>query len=422
MQSFFSRKQLKIIISYSIKKGVFCMKKSLIFLFVFFLCFITALPVFAESTDSYTKTINAYIDSINQHDVPKLVSLFPADQQELLTLVYNNEENIQNKTGYLNIKTATLVSLQELSLDSYAPFTSLEKYSVLYGDTLKVYLVGKDCTVFGEDKYNYNGINYSILLLAKEGNNIVIVEDAAVPLLLFDQLLQSKNTNNVQDFQQARNIAYARTLGAITNNEGTILEVNNSEPNCNIANYIGKNFANYPFPIDNDYPHVRPQTIKVLLTNGTIKTVAFNIYCKNVLPNEWYSTWPEESLKAGALCVKMVAWYRVENPKYNGYDITATDSDQTYVEDSHTIETSTAYNKLANLSMHIKIEQGGYLFYPAYLAGTPGQTGTSGSGTVLQYGTKKLADDGYDYKSILKYYYDGSSRTYGNNISFYYTI
>ena len=397
------------------------MKKSLIFLFLLFLCFISALPVFAESTDSYTKTIDAYIDSINQHNVSKLVSLFPADQQELLTLLYNNEENIQNKTGYLNIKTAKLVSLQELSLDSYAPFTSLEKYSVLYGNTLKVYLVGKDCTVFDENKYNYNGINYSILLLAKEGNNIVIVEDAAVPLLLFDQLLQSKNANNVQDFQQARNVAYARTLGVITNDEGTILEINNSESNFSGTNYIGNNFANYPIPIDNNYPHVRPQTIKVLLTNGTIKTVDFNVYCKNVLPNEWYSTWPEESLKSGALCVKMVGWYRVENPKYNGYDITATDSDQTYVENSSTIATSSAYNQLSNQSMHITIEQGGYLFYPAYLAGTAGQTGTSGSGTVLQHGTKKLAENGYDYKSILKYYYDGSSRTYGNTISFYYT-
>jgi peptidoglycan hydrolase-like amidase len=39
-----------------------------------------------------------------------------------------------------------------------------------------------------------------------------------------------------------------------------------------------------------------------------LQQINFKEYVKGVLPNEWGSTWNEESLKAGAVAVKMYAW------------------------------------------------------------------------------------------------------------------
>ena len=45
-----------------------------------------------------------------------------------------------------------------------------------------------------------------------------------------------------------------------------------------------------------------------------VKDVEFYDYCKGVLPNEWYSTWNEESLKAGAQAVKFVSEFSMPIP------------------------------------------------------------------------------------------------------------
>ena len=42
---------------------------------------------------------------------------------------------------------------------------------------------------------------------------------------------------------------------------------------------------------------------------GSVVRVDFKTYVKNVLPNEWVSSWPAESLKAGAVAVKSYGWY-----------------------------------------------------------------------------------------------------------------
>ena len=60
-----------------------------------------------------------------------------------------------------------------------------------------------------------------------------------------------------------------------------------------------------------------PDTITVRVTGEkecraglryTTQQIDFKEYVKGVLPNEWGMTWNEESLKAGAVAVKMYAW------------------------------------------------------------------------------------------------------------------
>ena len=73
---------------------------------------------------------------------------------------------------------------------------------------------------------------------------------------------------------------------------------------------------------------IMPETIPVLITGEAecsanflfeiypIKQIDFKEYVKGVLPNEWYPTWNEESLKAGAIAVKMFALSMVERRGY----------------------------------------------------------------------------------------------------------
>ena len=63
--------------------------------------------------------------------------------------------------------------------------------------------------------------------------------------------------------------------------------------------------------------HVRvrdrpPPTIRVFRTaTGSVETVDFRTYLKNVLSREWISSWTTESLRSGAMAVKNYAWYQV---------------------------------------------------------------------------------------------------------------
>ena len=56
--------------------------------------------------------------------------------------------------------------------------------------------------------------------------------------------------------------------------------------------------------------HGAPTTILVYrVSRDRVDRVAFKTYVKNVLPNEWISSWPSASLGAGAMAVKSYGWY-----------------------------------------------------------------------------------------------------------------
>jgi len=140
-----------------------------------------------------------------------------------------------------------------------------------------------------------------------------------------------------------------------------------------------------------------------------IGTVDFIPYVKNVLPNEWGppSSFPMESLKAGAITAKMVGWWRKYNAKYPNLGIDVSDStcDQVYRANSAVARTDDAVCQVAGVGFD---RADGVLFYPSYVAGSYNNTGFHG-GTMYQNGTWYLADHGYLYQDMVHYYYDSSS-------------
>lgn len=85
-----------------------------------------------------------------------------------------------------------------------------------------------------------------------------------------------------------------------------------------------------------------PETIRVRVTGQVarcnlnapykVEVVDFRQYVKNVLPNEWYASWPTESLRAGGLAAKMYAWQLISiGGRYEDADVFDSVCDQVYV-------------------------------------------------------------------------------------------
>jgi len=63
-------------------------------------------------------------------------------------------------------------------------------------------------------------------------------------------------------------------------------------------------------------------------TGYELQEIDFKYYVKHVLPNEWIHFWPDESLRAGAMAVKMYGWFWVDYP--GTWDVRDDVCDQVY--------------------------------------------------------------------------------------------
>ena len=138
----------------------------------------------------------------------------------------------------------------------------------------------------------------------------------------------------------------------------------------------------------------------------TVETVDFNYYVKHVLPNEWINSWPAESLRAGAMAVKMYAWYWVAlGGKWPDADVYDSTCDQVYNSNYSYASTDEAVDYAWNWLL----TEDGYLvqaFYRAYYSQCEG-AGLAGS-CMGQWDSKDLAEDGYTWDQILYTFYLGT--------------
>jgi len=148
-----------------------------------------------------------------------------------------------------------------------------------------------------------------------------------------------------------------------------------------------------------------PSTIRVLITaTGEIKVVNFEDYVKNVLPNEWYASWPMEALKAGAMAVKTYAWYWTIHQKYpgKGYNVKDSTADQVYIPGSSNSRTNQAVDDTWNYYMTKNSE----IFQAQYDSGTEGSPDPLNPGRMSQWGTQYWALQARTWQWIVHYYYD----------------
>ncbi|WP_434656163.1 SpoIID/LytB domain-containing protein [Thermoanaerobacterium thermosaccharolyticum] len=405
------------------------MKRTVTFLIVVCMLVLSLSSAFAVSVndkvDNSQTVVNLLVDSINKGDWKTYVDLQANINREGIQGFINDADNAKNGLGIFNVKSAKIKEMKALSDDVVAQLTNLSQYKQQYNE-VQAYLVGIDYRVKKENKYFFNGVNYILVVLGKEADNWKVIEMSDAPLEI---LIPAGYGFGSEDEKEALKIIKARINGDIVNKEGKLIESNKASYR-GIQIEKGINSADIqeaPMGVLSTGDHVRPDYIRVYHDRSSSdpnyhKTIStdFYYYVKNVLPNEWYSTWPSESLKAGAMAVKMYGWYHVYHPKWPSLnaDVKDTTADQVFIDNTEVSSTTTAINNVGGVELE---NSSGAVFETQYLAGTQGQPGTQSSGKMSQWGTKYWADQGTKtYIQMCHYYYDNSDKSSGAIATFSY--
>jgi len=160
-----------------------------------------------------------------------------------------------------------------------------------------------------------------------------------------------------------------------------------------------------------------PETIDVRITGQAeckpnlhyhIETIDFKEYVKGVLPNEWGHEWPEESLRAGAIAVKMYAWSVIAaGGKWSDADVYDCTYDQVYNPALRTAATDQAVEDTWNTALVTK--NPGKLIRTYYNAWLGGCYERKEAGQCMgQWNSKADAEGGLAAAEILTKYYDYS--------------
>ena len=156
-----------------------------------------------------------------------------------------------------------------------------------------------------------------------------------------------------------------------------------------------------------------PPTVRVYrAAAGTVETVDFRAYLKNVLSREWISSWTTESLRAGALAVKDYAWYQVLH--WRGYvsasgqcfDLFDTTRDQVY-DPSRPIYAP--MGAAVDATWTTLALRNGSIVPTYYNAGNPNERcGANANGwQMFQWGSEACGLDGLSAAQIMSVYYGG---------------
>lgn len=159
-----------------------------------------------------------------------------------------------------------------------------------------------------------------------------------------------------------------------------------------------------------------PPTIRVRVTGNpycdtgrayTVQVVDFREYVRHVLPNEWIPSWPDESLRAGAMAAKMYAWSIIAaGGRYSDADVYDSTCDQVYNPAVEYVRTNRAVDFIWNWRQTRSNLQLVRTYYRAYYSQC---VDAQLAGNCMgQYESADMAYDGDTWDEILLYFYPGS--------------
>jgi Stage II sporulation protein len=165
-----------------------------------------------------------------------------------------------------------------------------------------------------------------------------------------------------------------------------------------------------------------PTTIRVFrAASGAVETVDFRAYVKNVLSREWIGSWTAESLRSGAVAVKMYAWYHVlhwrglTNGAGQCFDVYDDTRDQVYNPAQPTWASAAA---AVDATWSTRALKNGAIYPTYYNGGTANEPcGANANGwRMYQWGTQACGLAGKTAAQILLiYYYPGWTVTNAPN-------
>lgn len=314
------------------------------------------------------------------------------------------QEILKVKDGYgiKGNRSAELVYVEELSQDEipqYALFDSNKEQ--------KYYLIGIDYMVDNPTKFFYNGVNYRMAILVKEGEQWKLHARTDAPREIIGERLVSASmylVDGSNDFEKAYQIMSARTQGYIFDGDMKLIEnLADGGEKGNIVDETAAFFGNLRPGVSYDMacPDQRPS---VVLVDDPTNRVGIYPYVLDVLPNEWViSLSPDAALAAGVVMIEQYATWNVlfyQRHPDGGYDLSSGDTDQCYIAGAYA-RLSQVYKDAIDRAwatsshMHMETEDGRF-FHSKY-------------NNVSQNKSVELANNGYTYENILHYLYDGTT-------------
>src|SRR3990167_90453 len=150
---------------------------------------------------------------------------------------------------------------------------------------------------------------------------------------------------------------------------------------------------------------IPPRTIRVRLDFHHVVRVPFALYVARVTSSEW-NTVPIELRKAGAVAVKVYAWFKAMHPrpsKAGCFDLNDDTRDQIY----RPWKTPPAHVWLAvNQTWHWRMVRDGRLFQSGYRTGRKGPCGFDiDRYHLFARSAKRCANAGWSWAKILRTYY-----------------
>lgn len=121
---------------------------------------------------------------------------------------------------------------------------------------------------------------------------------------------------------------------------------------------------------------VPPATVRVLVRNGSVKTVDFRRYVATVMGSEWGGYLPQATLDAAAIAVKQYAWYHALRGNHRRsfvnrsgacYDVTSTTRDQLYKP--HKAVVTAKHWKAIRRTWQLSLRKSGKFFMTGYRRG-----------------------------------------------------
>jgi peptidoglycan hydrolase-like amidase len=257
---------------------------------------------------------------------------------------------------------------------------------------VQAYYVAVDYTVDSNDQYYRNGTNYRLVTVGRFGDAWRVMDFEVAPV--YDLRAAGYGFDTQQELQVATEQQQLVSSSLV----------------------------------------VPPDHINVLLLDGNncgllfgeapecfeVYSAPFLEYQKDTLPPEWWVNTAPEALKAGAMAIKMFAWYHhVSDPKFPTYGADLSDdssTSQVYRYLSRSEPYNTAVNAVERIAM---FAQNDSMFEPQYrdsYLGDQTVAGPRSGGIMYQYGSHVLANQGYLYQDILRYYYLNSTSVNPNGL------
>ena len=347
--------------------------------------------------ESAQEIVNEYFSLIG-NDWDKFAELYTNEQINSFKNFLENEKNIREYVGVLNVRKAKLIESIEIKYDDVKDMID-EDYT---GKKIKIFAVGADYDVYEDTKYYSEGIIYNFLILEEQNgqwrvNTLMQIADPS--------LLKMKGYHFQSDYNITENIMEARENGYLVNGKGKVFsDINEKEIDGSLVDeYAILNKRTVP----TDDTTISYGTYK----NGVYqnrKSIKFHDYCKGVSAGEVRGkSFDGTARKAVDIAIKTYTWHYKIVPIDPTHSVDIKNTMQSYKPEkiSENKKVTSDYNAVKNIWME---SYKGNIFAAGYGAGDYNSSGKNG-GRLMQNGCRYLVDKKkYSFYQCLHYYYDYS--------------